>query len=112
MTVAELIEILKTCDPKALVVVNEQPMIDFERDVMERAMQLVTAVQPGWTYGDIESDMSFSLVPVGSYLVPAVRILGVNHEETTIHDSPTINGVAPMKDVLISPIKKLESRER
>lgn len=107
MTVSELIELLKTCDPKAVVVVNEEPMIDDDRDAMEGAMQRVAAVETGWAEGNIATDLTFCLRPIGDILVPAIRILGINSEETDPDRKITYNGLEPMKDAQIVPIKRL-----
>ena len=110
MTVTELIELLNTCDPKALVVVNEEPMFVDDRNIMQGAMQAVDALEVGWSDEEIVSDMTFSMRPIGNYLVPAVRIMGGNHEPTDPNRDHTINGVGPMKDVEIQPIKRLPPR--
>ena len=109
MNVAELIELLKTCDPNALVVINDEPIIDDDKNIMEGAMMRVESIETGWTYPDMFSDLTFSLRPVGEYLVPAIRLLGHNNQSTDPECNLTINGLAPMKDVPIVPIKRLPS---
>lgn len=105
MTVAELIELLKTCDPKARVVVSMEP-IDEEM-LMEGAREDVEALEIGWVDRMIESDLIFSLRPIGDYLEPAVRILGRNHEPTNPDHKITYNGLEPMKDAVVAPTKRL-----
>lgn len=94
MTVAELIERLMACDPQALVVINDEPILDITGKMM-----LVDSVERGWTYPDMTCDLTFSMLPVGDYLVPAVRLLGVNDKPTPPDFAPTINGTSPMKEV-------------
>ncbi len=98
MTVEELINLLKACDQKAMVVINDTAVIEGDRNIMDGAMAIVEAVEPGWTSPDIESDLPFSLRPIGSYLIPAVRLLGHNDEPTDPEQKLTINGISPMKE--------------
>jgi len=107
MTVSELIDLLKTCDPKARVVVNEEPIVEDDRDVMAGTMQDVEALESGWVDDMIESDLTFSLRPIGAYLVPAVRIMGCNHEATDPEQKIIYNGLEPMRDVEVVPIKRI-----
>lgn len=105
MTVAQLIELLKTCDQGARVVVSMEPL--GEEMLMQNAREDVEALEIGWVDKIIESDLTFSLRPIGGYLEPAVRILGGNHKPTNPDAKIIYNGLEAMKDVQIVPIKRL-----
>ncbi len=110
MKVSELMRLLATCDPNALVVMNDTPITENDENIMEGAMQRVAAVETGWANPDIEWDITFSLRPIGTYLVPAIRLVGCSDQETDPAHEITINGVSAMKDVEVISIKKIGSR--
>lgn len=110
MTVEDLISLLKTCDQRARVIINDEPICEDDVNLMAGASQNVEAVEIGWCSRDIVSDLTFSLRPIGEYLEPAVRLIGVNTEPTNPEHLITINGLSPMKDAEVSPPLKLPQR--
>lgn len=101
MTVADLIALLQNCDSAARVILNDEPVIEDDENLMEHSMQDVIGIEKGWTDGPmpgasrlaIDRDLTFSLKPIGPYLVPAVRIVGVASEPTDPARRIVFNGI-------------------
>lgn len=80
MTVAELIDLLKGCDPNAVVVATTKLAICLDDPDPEafNNVHKITGLEVGYTAADLmDWDMSFVKKPVDYATTPTVRLLGL-----------------------------------